>query len=662
MIETSGRERWHLFDSQPDVIKALCDRFSITPLQAKILEARGFNEINEEVESFLHPGDDLINSIDGLSDPVELKAAIERIMQAIDREETIMVNGDPDADGITATTIVVSTLRYMGVTTEYDFPTRSKEGHGLQPRIIDEAKRLNIPLIITTDCGSKDVSAAEYAKSLGIDVIVADHHILGKNRPDVLALVNPYTVKEKTWFKFLSGAGVALKLMVALFKETGEEIPEYFLSYLMALATLGTISDRMSFLSPLNRKIINMGIEGIKTSRMEGLKSLNDISSGGLEDLRPRDVSRTIVPRLNAPGRIGNRDEGIPDSRIVVDLLLLGTGQKNREKASEMVEKFTDVFELEQSIKKSAHGVQEAAMVDDVNEQRKYITSRIEDEIEEYFKGMPDVNQERIVIVKGKDWNPGVIGIDTDRLRERFLRPAMVLTEYSEEVFIRGSVRSIPKINMYRVLDVVSDDFAEKHGRPLFQAQVKTDQGVRLVNAFGGHAQACGFSLHKDDVEEFKAMVHEEMKSIPLDSFNFSYEIIDTLPFSKLSPKLVEELDGLMPYGQYFEYPLFYVKRCNIGNVRTFGNRYQRNRTPHMDFFLSEAGTEKRGRGFSAVGFGLLDKYQKLCAAHGNDTKLEFDVVCSAEYHNRMKKNGKMFSQFRLNVMDLRIAGEDNLD
>ncbi len=656
-----SRERWHLFRPDRHDIDQIRDEFALSEVNAKTLLARGLGKDKDELRDFLNPPFEFITCTEGLADEHEVTRAVDRIIKAIQSKEHVVVNGDPDADGITAATIVVAVVRYLGGQIDYDFPTRSREGHGLQPRILDEAKSKGATLVITTDCGSKDIPAADYARQLGIDVIICDHHVLGKVRPTVHALVNPYTVKGPSSYKYLAGAGVALKMMLAVVEKMDKQLTGEYLDYLVALATLGTISDRMSFLSPMNRALVNEGMRGINDTRMEGLKALKDISSKGIADLMARDVSRTIVPRLNAPGRIGNREEGIPDSRIVVDLLLLGIGKQNAKKASSIVEKFADVFEMDQSIKRSSHGVQEAAMVDDVNEQRKYITSRIEDEIEEYLESGVDVSNDRVVIVRGKDWNPGVIGIDTDRLRERFLRPAMVLTEYSGEAFLRGSVRSIPKINMYNALDKVGDLFYELHGRILYQTEVQTELGPQRVNAFGGHAQACGFSIHRDDVAEFIQLLREEMNRLPVEDFEFSYDIVDTIRFDHVTPELVDDLQRLTPYGQYFDYPLFYLKNVNISQIRAFGNRYQRNRTPHMDFFVSDATKRNKNR-INAVGFGLLDKYNLLKQQHDHDPMLAFDVICNVEMHRRVRRGRKPMTEFRLNVVDIRIAGQKNLD
>ena len=663
MLFKETRERWQPFEINKEDAQAFAKRFSIDPLITKVCLSRGL-DTEEKLKKFLHPSSKLITNYDQISDADNLKLALDRLKQAIENDELIVINGDPDADGITGTSIFVSSLRNLGAEVEYDFPARAREGHGLQPRIIDETLEKGGKLIMTVDCGSKDIPATKYAQENGIDVIICDHHILGNDYHPAYAIINPYRIKELTPYKYLSGAGTAFKLILALYDHLDVKMEKEFMDYLLALLTLGTISDRMSFLEPMNRILIKEGIKAINSTKMEGLKALKEISAEGYRDIKSRDISRTLVPRLNAPGRIGDPEEGIPDANIVVDLLLLGLGKKNARKAAKVAQKFADVYTLETQMKQKHIGLEEASIVDDVNEKRKYITNKIEDEIEELIESQVNVAEDRIVIIKGKNWNPGVIGIDTDRLKDRFLRPAMILTEYSGNPYIRGSVRSIPSIHVYNAIDEVGQEFEEKNGRMLYRTAVKTDSGTKEINAFGGHSQACGFTVHKEDLETFLKMIREKMNTIPDEQYDFHYEILDTLTFDQLGAKLVNKLDQLSPYGQQFDYPIFYLKNINIGKIRTFGNRYQENRTPHIDCIISDAESNSQAPNaqFKGVGFGLYDKYLEF-QQNGADSNTRFDIIFMMERHKRSRKNGKVREEIRLNILDIRLAGrEDNLD
>lgn len=657
------RERWHFSHFEDEKITEISNAFSLDPLLVKILFARKVaTKTHEDIKQFINPSWDLVTQFSKVTSDEDLRNATQRVKKAIDNHERIVVNGDPDADGITGTVILTSGLVKLGAEVHYDFPIRSKEGHGLQPRIIDEAKQSGATLIITSDCGSKDVESVRYANSQNIDVIICDHHILGKEIPPALAIVNPYRRKETTYEQSLSGAGVSLKLVMAIYDTMGQTLPDDLLEYLLAIATLGTISDRMSFLNPMNRLIVKKGIEALNRTKMEGLRALKEVSSNGIEELRSNDIGRTIVPRLNAPGRIGDRSEGIPDSRIVVDLLLLGSGQENAQRASEVLEEFNLVLELDKSKKNrpafinESSALDDASVVEDINEKRKFMTSKIEDEIDLLVKEQVDVENDKIIIVQGKNWNPGVIGIDTDRLKDRFLRPAVILTEYTGSDYLRGSVRSIPTINMYRLVDNVAESFEKNHNRQLFQTEVDTQLGKRLVNAFGGHAQACGFTLHKKDLNEFITSLRREVDQLNVEQFNYSYEVLDTLAIQSINYELVQRLDQLAPYGQEFEYPLFLMQGISLGKARPFGNKYQEARTPHVEFWVFGGTTKKQRQSnnyrINAVGFGL---WEKFCKLKSQDPNVKYDIIFAVEFFKKRIKR-RTIHKLRLNVVDIRVA------
>ncbi|MEK7299294.1 MAG: DHH family phosphoesterase [Candidatus Margulisiibacteriota bacterium] len=648
-------EHWSLANPDDQRIQQLIASHKIPAILARILVARNLDQDSAYLQAFVSPPMSILHDYEGLTDPQDLQRAVDRLRDAIRNQELIMVNGDPDADGITASTVLVASLRKLGGNVQYDFPVRSTEGHGLQPRIIEKAAGLNGKVIITADCGSKNAEAIAYANSLGLETIVCDHHILGKSRPECFALINPFTVAQKTGFKSLSAAAVSYKLMVALFAHMRQPMGKKFEDYLLAIASLGTLSDRMSLLEPMNRLMVNLGVEALNRTGMEGLKAIKQVSIGSLSELKPRDISRTIAPRLNAPGRIGNPAEGIPDSNLVVDLLLVGTGPENAKVAKELASRFETVYTAEKSAQSDISSIQQASVIDDVNERRKLITSQIEDEIERLIAAQVNPDKDRIIIVSGRNWNPGVIGIDTDRLRDRFLRPAIIVTSYTGSPYVRGSVRSIPTIDIYSVVDQIGEDFRTRTGRDLFQVEVVTKQGHRMVNAFGGHAQACGFTIHEDDLPEFTARVRAAMDQVPPTQFHYTHEIIDKLTFGQITPDLIHVLDQLSPYGQRFEYPIFLLEDVRLGNqARPFGNRYQQNRTPHVDFIVLR---EKGGRivqKFNAVGFGLWEKYQSL---KGNNGDGAFDLIFTLEV-NAKRGGRRKESKIRLNVLDIRSNGK----
>jgi single-stranded-DNA-specific exonuclease len=653
----SFNQKWKLVDISDNEINELASKLNIRPILAKILIARNIgNKNTEEILKFLHPAESLITDTKNISTEEEIYKAITRIQKALATKEPILVNGDPDADGITGVTILVAALRYLGANVSHDFPIRPVEGHGLKPRIIDDAHKNKVKLIVTTDCGTKELVAINYAKSLGIDVIVTDHHILGKKLPEAHAIINPYLIKGPSLHKKLSGAAVAFKLVLAIFNHLGQEIPEQLYEYLLSLAALGTISDRMPLTNIVNRAIVLRGVEEINKTKKAGLKALRNLSSAGITVLKPRDISRTIIPRLNAPGRIGNPKENIPDSKVAVELLLLGSSKKNQQKANKMLSFFNSAFDIQKDAKHSDPAIKEAALVEDVNEQRKYITSKIEDQISKLIKLQANIDDDKIIIIKGKNWNPGVIGIDTDRLKEKFRRPAIILTEFENSSYLRGSVRSVPTIDIYSILDNVADIFEEKYKHPLFKIEVETDSGKKTVSAFGGHSQACGFCLHQDDVENFKKIVYEEIEKVPMDNFNYTIEILDTVEFNEVTSDFLQKIEEIEPFGQTFEFPFFLMRNCCISKPRAFGNKYQELDTPHVEFSVSESPAQKKaGKKFKSVGFNLHEKYLNLTKTYQGKF---FDIIFTIE---RCKKKSKgSLHGLQLVVQDLRAATEIN--
>ncbi len=652
------KERWQLISIKREQVKELAEKCQISLTLARILLARNIgNGDIDQIYSFLNPEEDILRDYQYLSDPDQLSLALNRIQSAYNSREKVLINGDPDADGISGTSILVAGLRHLGMNVEFDFPVRSREGHGLQPRVVQESSQNNVKLIITTDCGSKDLEMISFAQSKGIDVIVTDHHILGKELPHSVAVINPHLVKKKTNCKHLSGVGVAHKFIVAIFNHLQEPLPEWLEEFMYIMTTFGTLSDRMNMRDGFNRLVVEKGVKALHHTKREGLKALKKVCWSQKYPIPARELTRSIIPRLNAPGRIGDPINNIPDSNIVVDLLLIGIGKKNAKKAASIASVFEEVSSIQEKMKQ---GMKEAIVVaedvDTVNEQRKFITSKIEEEIESLLEDQVDIKNDKVIIVQGKNWNPGVIGIDTDRLKERFLRPSIILSAYDNSPYLRGSVRSIPRIDMYRILDKAEDQYKNEFGESLFCIEVKSGDQTRKVNAFGGHAQACGFTLNKDKFEWFKRTIHQEMAQLDETQFEYAYDIIDKISFSQLNADYLDELETLSPFGQEFEFPIYYLPRCSVSQGKPFGNKYQELVKPHVRFLVKEF--DAKGKlslnQFKAVGFGLWEKY--CLAKANNDPQTAFDLIFTLG--KSMSRNKKSF-ELSLTVLDIRKSGKN---
>ena len=636
---------WKYHSFKDDEIEVISDELNTTKILSKILNTAGFDKNNlDTIDRFINPKMEEILRYEGVSSEEELNKSFERVKRAIKNKEKVIVNGDPDADGISGTTILTTGLRQLGLDVNYGFPIRSREGHGLQLRIIQEAIEQGVSLIVSTDCGTKDVEAVDYANEHNIDVIITDHHILGRKLPNATAIINPYMNQdpELNEFKYISGSFVSFKWIMGLKDYLDVTFPKQIFEILVICSSLGVLSDRVSLKKPMNRAMVKLGIDYLNATKLEGVKALKAISIPTRSFLRARDISRTIAPRMNAPGRIGDPELGIPDSSIIVDLLMSGLKVGPKSNIKDFIQKYKRLLHQDNLIKTGLDVEDQVDLVDEVNDKRKRMTEEIETKIEHMLEGL-NVDAEKILIIKGDNWNSGVIGIDADRLRDRFVLPAIIMTTLEGSDFIKGSVRSIPTINMYEVMEKTQFKFEEKHGRNPYQIEVETLIGKRKVNAFGGHAQACGFSMSADDIEEWEKILREEMNQLKPEQYDFSYKIIKDLRFYDINHKLLHELDRLSPYGEGFDFPIFCLKNARVtDSPRPFGNRMQKDRTPHVEFKIvikqnNESNHDaKKSRFLKATAFGLWEKYQTLVF---DKPEQKIDIIFTLDYPH--KRGGK---------------------
>jgi len=652
---------YHSFNNEE--IDIISDELNTTKLLAKVLNTAGFDKTSiDHIDRFMNPKMEEILRYEGLTSNEELEKSMKRIVRAIEKKEKVIVNGDPDADGISGTTILTTGLRQLGLDVQYAFPIRSREGHGLQLRIIQEAVDAGVSLIVTTDCGTKDVEAVDYANEQNIDVIVTDHHILGKKLPNAAAIINPYVNEnpEMNEFKYISGSFVSFKWIMALKDYLNVTFPKQIFEVLAICSALGVLSDRVSLKKPMNRAMVKLGMDYLNATQLIGVKALKEISIPHRSFLRARDISRTIAPRMNAPGRIGDPELGIPDSTIIVDLLMSGLKVGPRSNIKEFIQKYKQLLHQDSLIKNNLEVEDQVDLVDEVNDKRKKMTEDIENKIEVLLEDI-DIEKEKVLIIKGNDWNSGVIGIDADRLRDRFVLPVIIMTTLEGSTFIKGSVRSIPTINMYDIMEKAQKKFEEKHGRNPYEVEVNTLLGTRSVNAFGGHAQACGFSIRSEDIPEWEAILRAEMEQLQPDQYDFSYRIVKDLRFYDINYKLLNELDTLAPYGEGFDFPIFCLRKATLSSsVRPFGNRMQKDRTPHVEFKIvlkenyDRKFDPKKSRFLKATGFGLWEKYQTLIS----DAKdRQVDVLFTLDYPH---KGGGKRPFPHLVVLDLKLPEKSN--
>jgi single-stranded-DNA-specific exonuclease len=413
--------------------------------------------------------------------------AVSRIRKAISDKEPILVYGDYDVDGITSVTVLYSALKNLGAIVETYIPNRLEEGYGLNLAAIKKAERDGVGLIITVDCGITSFKEVDYAKSMGIDVIVTDHHeILESRVPGAYAVINPLQEDCKYPFKHLAGVGVAYKLVKALYEDT-----ELFAEDFLDLVSLGTVAD----IAPLigeNRAIARCGLIEMNKRERIGLSALMDI--GGLSDkeIISGHIGFILGPRINAMGRIGS-------ARTSLDLLL----SDNADEAKRL-----------------------AKIMDTENRNRQKIEARILDEALSKVEREVNFKHHKVIVLASENWHPGVIGIVASRISDRFYRPTIMISLDGKTG--KGSGRSIDGFHLFEYLLRSKD----------------------TLLGFGGHESACGVTVDKDRVDEFRAKINEEAsKDVDDKIFSPKLDIDMDVPLRSLNENVIGEIEAMSPFG-----------------------------------------------------------------------------------------------------------------
>lgn len=431
-------KKWTYQDNiQKDQVDKLIKKFNINPLLANLLVNRGINENNAEI--FLKPTrHDFYNPYK----MPDMEKAVNRIIQAIENKEKVIIFGDYDVDGITSTTVLKSFLQDRGLNCGTYLPNRLKEGYGLNKEAINKIAKQNYTLIITVDCGITGIAEIELAKTLGIDTIVTDHHETGTELPEAVAVIDCKR-KDNTYpFRELAGVGVAFKLTQAISIKLNLDEKEY-LKYLDIVA-IGTISDIVPLVDE-NRVITKLGLKLVECTKNEGLKAvLNEI---GYNKIDSTAIAFGVAPRINACGRMGFANEAL-------DLLLA---------------------------KDSATAIKLANSINSYNYKRQAEEKKIFEEAILQIKEKKLENSEAIIL-GGINWHIGVIGIVASKITELYYKPSILVCFEPGTDLGRGSGRSIPGFNLHDALMECSNS----------------------LEAFGGHSMAVGVSLKKQKFEQFE--------------------------------------------------------------------------------------------------------------------------------------------------------------
>lgn len=475
----------------------LGDKLSISPILAHLLIRRGISTESGAKRFFRPQLADLIN-------PFLMKdmdVAVDRLNDAMGHKERILVYGDYDVDGCTAVALVYKFLQQFYSNIDYYIPDRYEEGYGVSKKGIDYAKETGVKLIIILDCGIKAIKEIEYAKSLGIDFIICDHHVPDEVMPNAVAILNPKRPDDSFPFKHLCGCGVGFKFMQGWAKNNG--IPFSNLIPLLDFCAVSIAADIVPVVEE-NRILAFHGLKQLNQNPSVGLKAIIDICGLNGREISMSDIVFKIGPRINASGRIESGKES-------VDLL---------------IEK-----DLSEALKKAKH-------IDEYNELRKDIDKQMTEEANQIVSKLESQKHQSSIVLYDENWKKGVIGIVASRLTEIYFRPTVVLTKDGE--LATGSARSVTGFDVYSAI---------KHCRDL------------LMN-FGGHTYAAGLTLKWDDIpafrKKFQTYVEEHIQPEQTEAIIRIDEVID---FKDISKKLYTDLKKFAPFGPDNSKPMF----CTMG-------------------------------------------------------------------------------------------------
>lgn len=554
-------KQWLVNKTNKDFLEYLSRKASISTALAQIFINRGIKD-SDAIRDFISP------SLKNLHDPFlmpDMGKAVERIKNALADGAAVLVCGDYDADGITSAALLVSALRMFGLKTHYHIPNRITEGYGLSKEGVLKAKALGARLIITTDCGVSSEEEVSMAVSQGIDVIITDHHEPPERLPDAEAIINPHRIDSEYPFKYLAGVGVVYKLVQALFLELQVTSHESRVEDFLGLVALGTIADSVP-LTGENRILVTYGLKALNSnSAGPWVSILRETSGTSDKELRSLLLSYTLIPRINAAGRVGEADE-------VVELFLTQDTAR-------------------------AKGI--VSYLEDRNRERQ----RIEGDVYKSAVSMIDADKlDSAIVLYSSQWHPGVIGIVASRLAEMFYRPTFLFSV--KENIAKGSARSIPHFNLYKGITECAD----------------------ILLSYGGHRQAAGLRLSVKNLPAFKERINSVVENtlIPHDMAP-TIQIDATVELFEVNFNLVKEINLLEPFGNSNQPPLLGIKEAEVVGPRVVGNKHLKMRLKQKSVSIDAIGFS-RGNLLNKIEncpdkSGLVDAVFVPCINEWNGTK-----------------------------------------
>ena len=475
----------------------------------KILASRNIDK--DKLNSFLSPDYDLEKG-----DPYllpDMQKAVDRIKTAYEKGEKIVIYGDYDVDGISATALLLDAFESFGFKDIQSFiPNRFVEGYGMTIGAVDKIKSMDANLIITVDCGSLCHSEISYANSLGIDTIVTDHHNVAETPPPAVAAVNPRFGGHLYPFSDLAGVGVAFKLVQALQKEL-DGLPEGYEKWLLDLVALGTVCDIVK-LTGENRANVYWGIEVMKKQRRTGLKALMAVANIDKSDISAKTLGFVFGPRINAAGRMET-------ASLALDMLISKNGNDALNKAN---------------------------YIDDLNSHRRQMQDNI---FKEACKIALDYKDDDVLVINGKNWNHGIIGIVAAKILEKFKKPVYILAD-DDNGETKGSARSFGDFSAADAVRAADD----------------------IIIKGGGHAAAAGVTLKNDKISNFRQRVNEFYNSLQLNNqgrYLLPKADVEIDDFSEINEDLVAKIATMEPFGNGNPEPVIKITAADIVNVQHMG-------------------------------------------------------------------------------------------
>ena len=507
-----SNEKWLLRNRKVD-LKAMSEKYKISQLLCKLMVNRDIIDENI-INSYINPVYKYLHSPKTMKDVV---IAVDIIKRKIQENKKIRIIGDYDVDGIISVFILYTALKKCGANVDYEIPDRIKDGYGINENIVKVAYDEGVDTIITCDNGISAIDQIQYAKDLGLTVIVTDHHDVPFIEEDGVrtflssqadAIINPKQIECEYIFKSICGAGVAFKLMEALYEEIGMDKEECY--KLIEFVAIATVSDVVDLIDE-NRIFVKNGLEMLNNSKNIGINALK--KACGLEDkeITAYHLGFVIGPCLNASGRLDSAKKGL-------ELLLMEDDEEAKNLAQEIV---------------------------DLNDARKNMTKEGVDRAINIIDST-DINNDKILVVYIPDIHESLAGIVAGRVKEQYNKPTIILTKSEEGV--KGSARSIEEYNMFEGLLACKE----------------------LLDKFGGHPMAAGLSLQEDKVDELRIALNNKCELTDED-LTRKIMIDSSLPLEYLNLHLIEELNVLEPFGKGNSKPVFGVRDAKITKAMLLG-------------------------------------------------------------------------------------------